>query len=88
MPQITDPDCFIIHGFVSAARRLNDLGALPSAYNSEAIWNNNNGLTVGQSQNGLIDPLLGFPAGLPCGKRSAKSLTLERSAVTRAWRRH
>ena len=63
-PDCYDPNCFIIHGFVWRHGVMNDLGALPGAYNSEAIWNNNNGLTVGQSQNGLMDPLLAFPAAV------------------------
>jgi len=76
-PDCYDPDCFIIHGFIWQHGVMNDLGALPGAYNSEAIWNNNNGLTVGQSQNGLIDPLLGFPAGVAVlWKRSGQVINL------------
>ena len=63
-PNCFDPNCFMIHGFVWRDGVMTDLGALPGAFNSIAIWNNNHGVTVGLSQNGLIDPLLGFPAGV------------------------
>ena len=38
-----------------------DLGALPGANSSLASWVSDNGLIVGWSENGAIDPLLGAP---------------------------
>lgn len=54
-------DCLINHAFVWKNGVTTDLGALPGGLNSLALGLNNRGLIVGQSQNGLIDPLTGAP---------------------------
>jgi len=65
MPDPYDPNCFfdclIDHAFVWKNGVRTDLGTLPRGSSSFAYWVNNRGLIVGQSQNGLIDPLTGFP---------------------------
>ena len=62
---ISDPycfvDCFVNHSFMWKNGVTTDLGTLPGGANSFAYWVNNGGLIVGQSQNGSIDPLTGFP---------------------------
>jgi len=42
---------------------LTDLGALPKGASSSAAWINTNGVAIGSSQNGVIDPLTGLPEG-------------------------
>jgi probable HAF family extracellular repeat protein len=62
---IPDPyclwDCLVNHAFVWKDGVTTDLGTLPGGANSFAYWVNNGGLIVGQSQNGSIDPLTGYP---------------------------
>ena len=53
-----NPDCFVSHAFQWQRGVLNDLGALPDGQSSFAGWVSANGLIVGNSQNGEIDPLL------------------------------
>jgi probable HAF family extracellular repeat protein len=67
--QIPDPfapncffaDCFIGHAVDWRNGVLTDLGALPSVNNSGPTWISDSGLVSGISENGLIDPLTGFP---------------------------
>ncbi len=54
-------DCSVDRAFVWKNGVTTDLGTLPGGVSSFAYWVNNGGLIVGQSQNGLIDPLTGFP---------------------------
>ena len=56
------PDCFVSHAFQSHNDVLTDLGVLPGGASSQAFWITANGLIIGNSQNGEIDPLFsGFP---------------------------
>jgi probable HAF family extracellular repeat protein len=55
------PFCFASRAFQWQNGIQTDLGALPAGANSLALWINSNGLIVGVSQNGSIDPLSGFP---------------------------
>ena len=50
----TEP-CGKINGVIT------DLGALPGVNSSAPVWISDNGLIAGISENGLIDPLTGFP---------------------------
>jgi probable HAF family extracellular repeat protein len=54
-------DCYVDHAFVSKDGVTTDLGALPGGASSFAYVVNNNGISVGQSQSGSIDPLTGLP---------------------------
>ena len=54
-------DPYILHAFQWQDGSLTDLGALPGGYNSFANSISPNGLVVGYSENGAIDPLLGVP---------------------------
>jgi probable HAF family extracellular repeat protein len=54
-------DCFVDHAFVSKDGVTTDLGTLPGGASSFAYSVNNNGISVGQSQSGSIDPLTGLP---------------------------
>ncbi len=54
-------DCFITHAFKWQDGRALDLGALPGPNSSIALWVNDRGVTVGLSENGLLDPLTAFP---------------------------
>jgi hypothetical protein len=55
------PDCFVSHAFRWQNGTKADLGALPGGASSAALWINSKGLIAGMSQNGVIDPLTGFP---------------------------
>jgi hypothetical protein len=57
-----NPDCMISHAFASNDGALTDLGVLPGGASSSAWWTSSNGLILGNSQNGRIDPLA---PGLP-----------------------
>lgn len=61
-PNCLQDDCFVWHGVV---REINgvvtDLGALPGVNHSIPTWITETGLIAGLSENGLIDPLTGFP---------------------------
>jgi probable HAF family extracellular repeat protein len=54
-------DGFIAHACQWRNGVLTDLGALPEGNNSFASWISGNGLIVGASENGLIDPKFGVP---------------------------
>jgi probable HAF family extracellular repeat protein len=54
-------DPYILHAFQWQDGTLTDLGVLPGGYNSFANSISSNGLVVGYSENGTIDPLLGVP---------------------------
>jgi probable HAF family extracellular repeat protein len=62
---IPDPNCFfdclVDHAFVWKNGVTADLGTLQGGMSSIALWVNNRGLIVGQSQNASIDPLTGAP---------------------------
>src|ERR1700690_32385 len=55
------PDPFIFHTFQWKKGVLTDLGALPGTNDSCAFYVSGNGLIVGASGNGSIDPLTGWP---------------------------
>src|SRR5215469_16903886 len=54
-------DGFIAHAFQWRNGVLTDLGSLPGGNNSFAGWISANGLIVGASENGVIDPTFGVP---------------------------
>lgn len=61
-PFCFNPDCFVSHALQSQDGVVTDLGVLPGGASSNAAWITANGLIVGTSQNGQIDPLFsGFP---------------------------
>jgi probable HAF family extracellular repeat protein len=61
-PFCFNQDCFESHAFQSQNGVVTDLGVLPGGASSNATWITANGLLVGTSQNGQIDPLFpGFP---------------------------
>jgi probable HAF family extracellular repeat protein len=54
--------CFVSHAFQWKDGVRTDLGALDNVLGSQAAWISANGLIVGTSENGEVDPLLsGFP---------------------------
>jgi probable HAF family extracellular repeat protein len=53
------PDCFVSHVFRYEKGNLTDLGALVPGFSSGTSQINARGWIVGQSQNGVIDPLTG-----------------------------
>ena len=55
------PDCFLSHAFHWQDGVLTDIGALPGANSSASGPINDRGWSVGQSQNGVMDPLIGIP---------------------------
>jgi len=65
---LPDPTCFedckILHAFAWQKGVLTDLGALPGGSNSIALWVNKQGLVMGFSENGVIDPVFGGPQQL------------------------
>lgn len=61
-PICFNTDCFVSHAFQWQKGTMTDLGVLPDGQNGSAAWISDTGLIAGQSQNGLIDPLVpGFP---------------------------
>jgi len=57
-----DPDCLVQHAQKWSNGVLTDLGTLPGVnLSSGATWVSDNATIVGESENGLIDPLLGVP---------------------------
>lgn len=57
--------CFVEHTFRWHKGDLQDLGALPLGSSSIAYAINEQGLIVGWSQNGIVDPITGVPAYVP-----------------------
>lgn len=55
-----DGDCIVAHTFRWSDGQLTELGVLGAGPNSESNWLSKNGLIAGDSQNGLLDPLVGF----------------------------
>lgn len=56
-----NPDCFLSHAFHWQDGALKDIGALPGVNSSASGPINERGWSVGQSQNGVMIPLLGTP---------------------------
>jgi len=56
-----NPDCFLSHAFHWQDGVLTDIGALPGKNSSASGPINERGWSVGQSQNGVMDPLVGIP---------------------------
>jgi probable HAF family extracellular repeat protein len=56
------PDPLIVHTAKWQSGALVDLGSLPGNTSSCPDWMSQNGLVVGPSENGVIDPLTGWPA--------------------------
>ena len=56
-----NPDCFVSHALEWHDGILHDLGTLADGWSSATTWINDSGEIVGLSENGLIDPLIGFP---------------------------
>lgn len=54
-------DCYVSHALLWRDGSSNDLGVLAAGWSSAAIWINKAGEIVGISQNGVIDPAIGFP---------------------------
>ena len=61
-PNCFDEDCYLAHAFRYQNGVLTDLGALPGVNNSAVSAINGRGWVAGFSENGIIDPVLGFPA--------------------------
>jgi probable HAF family extracellular repeat protein len=58
---IFGPSDFVVHAFEWQHGSLKDLGTLPGGNNSAATWVNEAGTVAGISDNGVIDPQVGFP---------------------------
>jgi probable HAF family extracellular repeat protein len=56
-----DPGCFLAHAFRWKDGVMTDLGALPGMNSSAGGSINSRGWVAGQTQNGVVDPVLGFP---------------------------
>jgi len=69
-------DCVIDHGFAWENGVTTDLGTLPGGASSDACAINRGGLITGQSQNGVIDPLTGFPEAHAVVWRNGRILDL------------
>lgn len=63
-PLCFNGDCYVSHAVAWKHGKVTDLGALPGApgSSSAATWISDNGLIVGMSLNGDIDPLIGSPS--------------------------
>lgn len=61
-PNCFNYDCYVSHAFQWQNGTITDLGVLPGGQSSGTTWISDSGLIAGQSQNGVIDPLVpGFP---------------------------
>ena len=60
-PNCFNADCFVSHTFLWQKGVSTDMGALPGGGSSLAAWISATGLIAGESQNGVIDPILGIP---------------------------
>lgn len=60
-PDCIDPDCFVTHAFLWHHGIRTELDSLAGGSNSFAESINSGGQTVGEAQNGNIDPLTGSP---------------------------
>jgi probable HAF family extracellular repeat protein len=69
-------DCFVAHTFQWKDGVLTDLGALPGVNSGFPIAINERGLIVGVSENGVIDPLTGFPEAVAVLWRDGKIVDL------------
>jgi len=67
---------YIGHSFSWHHGVLTDLGTLPGGSNSGAVWINDAGVVAGISENGEIDPLLGFPEGIAVIWKDGKIISL------------
>ncbi len=56
-PNCYNFDCFVTHAYIWRKGVLTDLGGLPGGFGSEGNGINDHNQVVGQSLNGLIDPL-------------------------------
>ncbi len=63
-PNCYNPDCFVNHAYIWTRGTFTDLGGLPGGFGSEGNGINDHNQVAGQSLNGLIDPLVGTPAGI------------------------
>jgi probable HAF family extracellular repeat protein len=61
IPDPSNPEGYFFHAFRWKRGLLTDLGTLPGGAGSFAIWSNDRGQVVGISDDGHIDPVLGFP---------------------------
>ena len=69
-------DCFVQHAFEWRNGVLIDLGPLPGGYSSYTNWINSREQIVGQSQNGLIDPLTDIPEFVAAVWQDGKAIDL------------
>lgn len=60
-PNCLNPDCLAAHAFQWQNGVTTDLGTLSSGQSSIASWISADGLIAGISENGEMDPLVGFP---------------------------
>jgi probable HAF family extracellular repeat protein len=72
-------DCFVSHAFQWRNGKLTDLGALTPGWSSVALWINESGQAVGISENGMIDPLIGFP---PIGFPESRAVLWQNGGIT------
>ena len=61
-PNCLQFSCLVNHAFSWKEGTKTDLGALPGNSSSTPLMTNERGQAVGGSENGLLDPLTGFPA--------------------------
>jgi probable HAF family extracellular repeat protein len=77
IPDCFDPQsCFTQHAFLWHAGALKDLGTLPGGASSFAYAINERGLSVGWSQNGLLDPFTGVPEYVPVAWRNGRTIEI------------
>ncbi len=71
-------DCFASHAIAWRNGKMIDIGALPgpAGISSAATWISMNGLIAGFSENGEIDPLIGFPVFLGFLWRNGEMISL------------
>jgi probable HAF family extracellular repeat protein len=69
-------DCFVTHAWKWHGGKLVDLGALPNGFSSWTNAINSQGLVVGQSQNGEIDPDTGVPSFVPTVWKGGSAIDL------------
>jgi len=75
-PNCFFPECLVAHTFAYESGQITDLGSLPGVNNSGPNDINSQGVIVGISENGAIDPITGLPETVAVVWKNGQIITL------------